>query len=161
VRFEFFFFFFFPFNILFDVASYRPQNYKELYNLPHSSLRTAIERTFGVLKKRFPILSARPAYPFPVQVNLVVALFALSNFIKIVGGDRNDVYNQEWTEEATRRSEMAEGEDGCWNTAERVSDDEKRIAKERRDNIAKAMWKDYEQTLKNRGVRRSGGQAGS
>lgn len=29
----------------------RPQNYKELFNLRHSSLRTTIERCFGILKK--------------------------------------------------------------------------------------------------------------
>ena len=28
-----------------------PQNHKELFNLRHASLRNAIERTFGVLKK--------------------------------------------------------------------------------------------------------------
>jgi len=41
-----------------------PLNYKELFNLRHASLRNAIERTFGVLKKRFDILSnsTEPAY---------------------------------------------------------------------------------------------------
>ena len=34
----------------------RPQNKEELFNLRHSSLRNAIERIFGVIKKRFPIL---------------------------------------------------------------------------------------------------------
>ena len=33
-----------------------PRNDKELFNLHHSSLRTSIERCFGVLKKRFCIL---------------------------------------------------------------------------------------------------------
>ena len=35
----------------------RPQNKEELFNLRHSSLRNVIERTFGVLKKRFGILN--------------------------------------------------------------------------------------------------------
>ena len=34
------------------------QNAKELFNHQHSSLRNVIERTFGVLKKRFPIITS-------------------------------------------------------------------------------------------------------
>ncbi|KAL7221463.1 hypothetical protein ACSBR1_023426 [Camellia fascicularis] len=35
---------------------------KELFNHRHSSLCNVIERTFGVLKKRFPILRSMPNY---------------------------------------------------------------------------------------------------
>ncbi|KAG6530240.1 hypothetical protein ZIOFF_012463 [Zingiber officinale] len=35
-----------------------PTNAKELFNLRHTSLRNAIERAFGVLKKRFPIIAS-------------------------------------------------------------------------------------------------------
>ena len=35
-----------------------PKDIRELFNLRHSSLRNAIERAFGVLKKRFPIVSS-------------------------------------------------------------------------------------------------------
>ena len=34
-----------------------PENAEELFNHRHSFLRNVIERTFGVLKKRFPIIS--------------------------------------------------------------------------------------------------------
>ena len=34
------------------------ENPKELFNLRHTSLRIAIERVFGVLKKRFPIIAS-------------------------------------------------------------------------------------------------------
>ncbi|KAG6498554.1 hypothetical protein ZIOFF_038274 [Zingiber officinale] len=33
-------------------------NAKELFNLRHASLRNVIERAFGVLKKRFPIIAS-------------------------------------------------------------------------------------------------------
>ena len=33
-----------------------PQNTQDLFNHRHSSLRNVIERTFGVLKKHFPII---------------------------------------------------------------------------------------------------------
>jgi hypothetical protein len=46
----------------------RPRNAKELFNLRHSQLRNAIERIFGVLKKRFPILTTYPEYRFDAQV---------------------------------------------------------------------------------------------
>ena len=45
--------------------SARPtENAKELFNLQHASLRNTIERAFGVLKKRFPIIAStrEPSY---------------------------------------------------------------------------------------------------
>ncbi|CAL5441606.1 unnamed protein product [Camellia sinensis] len=39
-----------------------PNGYKELFNYRHSSLRNVIERSFGVLKNRFPILRSMPNY---------------------------------------------------------------------------------------------------
>ncbi|XP_049369489.1 uncharacterized protein LOC125834383 [Solanum verrucosum] len=39
-----------------------PQNARELYNLRHSKLQNVVERTFAVLKKRFPILTTPPPY---------------------------------------------------------------------------------------------------
>jgi len=33
-----------------------PQSYKELFNLHHASAQNAIERSFGILKKRWSIL---------------------------------------------------------------------------------------------------------
>ncbi len=50
-------------------AGERPANAKELFNLRHSSLRNAVERVFGVLKNRFPVLSKMPSYPFKFQVS--------------------------------------------------------------------------------------------
>ena len=45
-----------------------PQNKEELFNLKHSTLRNVVERTFGVCKKRFPVLSSRMnSYPFEIQ----------------------------------------------------------------------------------------------
>ena len=36
-------------------AQEKPQTKEELFNLQHSSLRSAVEHTFGIVKKRFPI----------------------------------------------------------------------------------------------------------
>ena len=35
-----------------------PRNMQELFNLRHASLRNAIERASGILKKRFPIITS-------------------------------------------------------------------------------------------------------
>ncbi|RPB12420.1 hypothetical protein P167DRAFT_478287, partial [Morchella conica CCBAS932] len=60
----------------------RPETKEELFNLHHSQLRNAIEHIFGVLKRRFRILSNNNEYPFPCQIHLVLALTALQNFIR-------------------------------------------------------------------------------
>ncbi|GMF18388.1 unnamed protein product [Phytophthora fragariaefolia] len=61
----------------------RPQNYKELYNLRHAQARNVIERTFGVLKRRFPILKQPPEYSVETQAKIVRACCVLHNFIRI------------------------------------------------------------------------------
>ena len=39
-----------------NLAAQKPENAKELFNLRHSSLRNAVERIFGVDKRRFKIM---------------------------------------------------------------------------------------------------------
>ena len=53
----------------------------ELFNLRHSELRNVVERTFGVLKRRFSILRTPPEYPLDIQVKLVYALVVIHNFL--------------------------------------------------------------------------------
>nr|XP_015646414.1 putative nuclease HARBI1 [Oryza sativa Japonica Group]XP_015646415.1 putative nuclease HARBI1 [Oryza sativa Japonica Group] len=58
------------------------QNEKELFNLRHSSLRVTVERAFGVLKRRFKILDdATPFFPYPTQVDIVVACCIIHNWV--------------------------------------------------------------------------------
>ena len=58
-----------------------PENAQELFNLQHSSLRTTIERGFGVLKKRFRVLDAESFWSFPTQVKVVLACCVVHNHI--------------------------------------------------------------------------------
>ncbi|CAL5372826.1 unnamed protein product [Camellia sinensis] len=61
----------------------RTRNANEVFNTVHSSLRSAIERTFGVWKARWGFLHNMPRYDFgKVQVPLVGASMALHNFIR-------------------------------------------------------------------------------
>ncbi|KAF3790250.1 putative methyltransferase [Nymphaea thermarum] len=54
---------------------------EELFNHRHSSLRTTVERAFGLLKGRFPILKTQVLYPYRTQVAIVLATCVLHNFI--------------------------------------------------------------------------------
>ena len=58
-----------------------PKNEHELFNLCYSSLRTAIEQGFGVLKKRFRVLDAEPFWSFEIQVEVVLACCVIHNYI--------------------------------------------------------------------------------
>ncbi|KAL0303743.1 UNVERIFIED_CONTAM: hypothetical protein Sradi_6242400 [Sesamum radiatum] len=55
---------------------------QDMFNHAHSRLRNVIERCFGVLKKRFPILQwGMPSYLLNHQVDIVIACCTLHNFI--------------------------------------------------------------------------------
>ncbi|KAK8935066.1 hypothetical protein KSP39_PZI012918 [Platanthera zijinensis] len=55
---------------------------QEHFNKAHSSLRSVIERTFGVWKKKWRILSKMPQYTFKKQRSIVLATMALHNYIR-------------------------------------------------------------------------------
>ncbi|KAI3667047.1 hypothetical protein L6452_42089 [Arctium lappa] len=55
---------------------------EEKFNHAHAQLRNVIKRAYGVLKARFPILKQIVCYPFPKQIEVVVACFAIHNFIR-------------------------------------------------------------------------------
>ncbi|KAL2327026.1 hypothetical protein Fmac_020453 [Flemingia macrophylla] len=58
-----------------------PQNFKELFNLRHSSARNTIERSFGILKKRWSILRTPSFFDIKTQIRIINACFVLHNFI--------------------------------------------------------------------------------
>jgi len=60
----------------------RFQNHNEVFNYYHSSLRSTIERTFGVWKNRFAIIRHMPNFTFSTQVQIVCATMAIHNFIR-------------------------------------------------------------------------------
>uniref|UniRef100_A0A2N9H7M0 DDE Tnp4 domain-containing protein n=1 Tax=Fagus sylvatica TaxID=28930 RepID=A0A2N9H7M0_FAGSY len=81
-----------------EFSDHPPENAQELFNLRHSSLRTTIERGFGVLKKRFRVLGAEPFWSFETQVEVVLACCVLHNHI--VGVDPDDPIMGDTTSEA-------------------------------------------------------------
>ncbi|KAI3453559.1 hypothetical protein Pfo_010222 [Paulownia fortunei] len=59
-----------------------PYKGTQLFNHSHSSLRNIIERCFGVLKSRWPILKKMAKFPFETQRLIVVVSMALHNYIR-------------------------------------------------------------------------------
>ncbi|KAK9078485.1 hypothetical protein SSX86_002542 [Deinandra increscens subsp. villosa] len=58
---------------------------KEKFNHGHAKLRNVIERAYGVLKARFPILKRMTPFSLLTQRNVTIACFALHNFIRKEG----------------------------------------------------------------------------
>ena len=60
----------------------QPTGHKEIFNHAHSSLRSIIERTFGVWKKKWSILRDMPSYSYEKQVKIVIAIMTLHSYIR-------------------------------------------------------------------------------
>ena len=70
-----------------------PKNPKEYFNLKHSSARNVIERSFGLLKKRWAILRSTMFYPLEKQNDIILACCLLHNFLREV--DASDLLEEE------------------------------------------------------------------
>ncbi|XP_020242914.1 protein ALP1-like [Asparagus officinalis] len=123
-----------------------PKNRNELFNLRHSSLRSKIECAFGILKNRFKILAAKPNYPFPTQVDIVLACTVLHNFIALED-PADDIFNENVEIDEDTREETNEDDSNVVNyTQSRTQREDRDVRnewKEMRDQIAWAMWVDY------------------
>lgn len=62
-----------------------PQGKEEKFNYAHSSLRNVIERSFGVLKMKWRMLEKVFSYAPNKQAKIIVACYALHNFIRVSG----------------------------------------------------------------------------
>ena len=112
-----------------------PENEQELFNLRHSSLRTTIERGFGVLKKRFRVLDAKPFWSFETQVKVVLACCVVHNHIMEVEPNDHimeDAMNQVESNDPQQETQLR-----------RESIEDSRVWNAKRDEICQAMWSDY------------------
>lgn len=75
----------------------RARTKEEKFNQVHAKLRNVIERSFGSLKRRFPILREMSPYPFSTQRNIVVACVTIHNYLRKIGA--RDIYFQEFENE--------------------------------------------------------------
>jgi hypothetical protein len=119
-----------------EFGDHSPENEKELFNLRHSSLRTTIEREFGILKKRFRVLDAEPFWSFPTQVDVVLACCVIHNHI--MGVDPNDSIMEEVVRDVGSQNQSSR----VYQT-QREAQEESREWTIKRDVICHAMWDDY------------------
>lgn len=127
-----------------EFSDHPPKNERELFNLRHSSLRTTIERCFGVLKKRFRVLDAESFWSFQIQVEVLLACSIIHNHILEVDpidSIVDDVIRDSQYESCgVQQSESEiEEEDREWEIEE---EDREWVTK--RDEICRAMWEDWE-----------------
>jgi hypothetical protein len=106
---------------------------QELYNLRHSSLRNVIERTYGAVKSKFPILRTMTSYSIDDQVEIIRAVFAIHNFIRV---NHDEFAACDTSANATDTEEADDGE-------EQLQQNDDTTMKELRDEIASSMWRDY------------------
>lgn len=108
-----------------------PTNAKELFNLRHSSLRTTIERGFGILKKRFPTIDVKPQWSYATQVDVVLASCILHNFIM-------GVAPRDFISDSVRIPYRPHA-----ILSQREEREENKEWSSKRDMIASCMWNDY------------------
>lgn len=119
-----------------EYTNHAPENPMELFNLRHSSLRNAVERCIGVLKKRFPIIASgtEPHYNEDTMSDVFIACCIIHNFLMGVDPD------EELIDEVDNELMHSEEED---DTPPTTRNNEYRRGERIRDNIAFMMWRDY------------------
>ena len=119
----------------FEINGSGPVNSKELFNLRHSSLRNVVERIFGIVKARFPVLKKMSPYEFEFQCDIVQCCFLLHNFVHL-----NQTYEDQFYDEAGNFVDNDIDEDVVY---EPVEDGVYNALKIWRNGIAEEMWADY------------------
>lgn len=119
---------------------YSPRNREELFNLRHAMARNPIERIFGIVKRRFPILVRPPEYSMDIQARIPCALAAVDNVIRL--HDPFEIHDFEET-----ITDPSPGECNGTLVERPPTDEEKEEAESFRDIIAQAMWEDYQEQL--------------
>ncbi|XP_056863057.1 protein ALP1-like [Raphanus sativus] len=100
-----------------------PVSARELFNKRHSSLRSYIERTFGVWKAKWRILDRKhPKYGLVKWIKLVTATMALHNFIR--DSHRDDQDFLEWENVDVGVEEAHDGDEEEEEEEEEGDDDD-------------------------------------
>ncbi|KAF8393860.1 hypothetical protein HHK36_020058 [Tetracentron sinense] len=120
-----------------EYSNHSPENEKELFNLRHSSLRTTVERAFGVLKKRFRVLDVEPYWSYKTQVDIILACCVLHNHI--MGVDPTDDITRDVERELQSETQGTQ----LIRMTQREEREENREWAIKRDAIANAMYNDY------------------
>lgn len=125
-------------------AGGRPTSKEELFNLRHASLRNIIERSFGILKKRFKILrDVVDVGSFDDMWSIMYCCVALHNFIRLNDSSVDSTLLEEYLREQNEGRQATE--DFTFDTIDPELNDASlpEELKAWRDDIASAMWEDY------------------
>ncbi|TVU18190.1 hypothetical protein EJB05_34270, partial [Eragrostis curvula] len=120
----------------FGAGHRRPQNPKELFNHRHAKLRNHVERTLGVIKKRFPILKVGTFHTLRNQVRIPVAAAIFHNLIRLHAGD------EEWLNDQPDNIDPASFVP--LPTGDQNNDQGSVEGNALRDTIAQQMWDQYQ-----------------
>ena len=117
-----------------EFTEHAPENKNELFNLQNSSLRTAIERGFGILKNHFRSIDGKYFWSYETQVDVVLACCIIHNHI--MGADPYDFLMEEICSdnEPIRRT---------INLSQPEEREENREWITKREMIASTIWNDY------------------
>ncbi|KAL5527937.1 hypothetical protein ACEPAG_6738 [Sanghuangporus baumii] len=118
-------------------AEQKPKNKEELFNLRHAQARNAVERIFGLAKRRFRVLTAAPEYDTKTQAKIVLAVCCLHNFIQSYDPDDG----MELDEDELERG-VGPFRDKDFRVGTSAADQAR--ANARRDQIANEMWESYQ-----------------
>lgn len=137
-------------------GSRKPQSKEELFNLRHSQFRNVVERVFGVNKSRFKILTNARSFSMKAQIKIVAALSCLHNILVEIGEGAAGSENLQ-AEEYPVDEDDPDIED-C-NTVlngegYKITKRETTRANQRRDDIATAMWEQYQGEIDRNNARR-------
>jgi hypothetical protein len=102
-----------------------------------------IERTFGVLKKKFKILDVMPAYLFEVQIKIITATSVVHNFTRRYTTPEGEEIFLEQVEADLADADTHEPR-STYHDPAHFSNADRREAAEFRDSIAKSMWESYQ-----------------
>lgn len=121
-----------------EFSNQSPKTAEELFNLRHAALRNAIERAFGILKRRFPIIASGSEcmYSCETMTNIVLACSVLHNFL-LSEGELSALDTP--TDDGCNHS----GHVACSLPRENRSGIEYMRGREIRDRIASVMWEEY------------------
>ncbi|KAL2921785.1 putative nuclease HARBI1 [Bienertia sinuspersici] len=118
-----------------------PQNERETFNRWNSSLQSCIERSFGVLKQRWKILTKMPQFGIETQIRIIVATFALHNYIRINSPDDPLFRVLEEYPDFIPSFEIPDAHATCKDAAESCTQDSYTKMQAIRDDIAKSLWR--------------------
>jgi hypothetical protein len=120
-----------------------PANKEELFNLRHAQKRNVVERIFGVVKKRWGILTRPPQFTMDIQAKIPSALAALHNFIMQHNSQDCLHYVSNMEDDLDPNPGVVQQNPHGVLSTQAVNQAEKTQATAYHEHIAQEMWDEY------------------